>query len=307
MSQSLAIHRMSLDSFDRKSIDQVVDAANLEHLLLDHGHFTGEVSRFISPQLVFDTGIYTQPIIARGSLSSDKVALGFLTSEHGRGYFNGKPFHGREVLLYTESTELNCLLENGTRWTGLHISRSLLEQMGLNCPKTWAGILASDSNLSDEVASTIHNTLSAMANNHENLVEQVLYEETLIAVSSVISSHDNRRSQFRVNNSYRLVSQVQEYIDHHYNQPLKINEICADFNVTIRTLQRSFYKALGISPYRYLSLFRLNMARERLLAADPQVHTITGIAHACGIFHLGRFSQEYHKVFGELPLKTLRK
>jgi AraC family ethanolamine operon transcriptional activator len=305
MSESLSINRLRLDSFKRDTIDRVVDAAKLEHLQVKPGQFTGEVARFSSEQFVFDTGAYSQPIIARGSLSTDRVTLGFLTSEQGHGHFNGTSFSGRAALFYTEGSELNCLLEKGTRWTGLHVQRTILEQMGLDCPQTWDGLITADHTQIDRVSTAVLNTLAAVNRNDAICAEQVLHEETLLAMASIIPGHDERSHKSGADNSYRLVRAAQEYIDHHYDNPLRISELCAEFNINIKTLQRAFKKILGMTPHRYLMLHRLSVARKLLLAADQQAHHVTDIAHNCGLFHMGRFSHDYRKMFGELPMQTL--
>ena len=47
-------------------------------------------------------------------------------------------------------------------------------------------------------------------------------------------------------------------------------------------------------------------ARAMLEAARPGA-TVTRVAHDCGLAHLGRFSQEYARHFGESPSETLRR
>jgi AraC family transcriptional regulator, ethanolamine operon transcriptional activator len=303
--ESVSIHRLRLDSFKPDTVNRVVDAAELEHLQVSPGQFTGEVVRFSSEQFVFDTGAYSQPIIARGSLSAEKVALGFLTSERGRGHFNGKDFEGRAALCYTEGSELDCLLEKDTRWTGFQIDRTILEQMGLDCPRTMAGLITAGSVKTDRISAAVLNTLAALNENDVLRAEQVIYEETLLAMSSIVSTCDEHTDQSGADNSYRLVGAVREYIDHHFDKPLRIGELCAEFNINIKTLQRAFKKILGMTPHRYLMLHRLSVARKLLLAADQQAHHVTDIAHNCGLFHMGRFSHDYRKMFGELPMQTL--
>ena len=55
---------------------------------------------------------------------------------------------------------------------------------------------------------------------------------------------------------------------------------------------------------RYLRSYRLALARKHLLTAQL---TETEIATAAGIFHFGRFAQDYVREFGERPSETLRR
>jgi hypothetical protein len=60
-----------------------------------------------------------------------------------------------------------------------------------------------------------------------------------------------------------------------------------------------------ISPMRYLRNARFQRAHEALRAASADA-SVTEIAMHCGFTHMGRFSVEYRKRFGETPSKTLR-
>ncbi len=57
-------------------------------------------------------------------------------------------------------------------------------------------------------------------------------------------------------------------------------------------------------PARYLLARRLNQVR-RDLQASPSLN-ITDAALLRGFGHLGRFSQHYYRLFGELPSQTRR-
>ncbi|MGK7938928.1 MAG: helix-turn-helix domain-containing protein [Crocosphaera sp.] len=51
---------------------------------------------------------------------------------------------------------------------------------------------------------------------------------------------------------------------------------------------------------------RLNGIRRALLLADPKINTVKNIAYNWGFWHLGHFSVDYKKMFGETPAQTLR-
>ena len=89
-------------------------------------------------------------------------------------------------------------------------------------------------------------------------------------------------------------------------RPLTISALAAEAHVSVRTLQESFRRHLGISPMAYLRKVRLRRAHEDLRAADPSMTTVASIAHRWGFTHLGRFAAVYQTAFGEPPMATLR-
>jgi transcriptional regulator GlxA family with amidase domain len=56
---------------------------------------------------------------------------------------------------------------------------------------------------------------------------------------------------------------------------------------------------------RYLRNARFQRAREVLRRTTPEAR-ITDIAMSCGFGHMGRFSAEYRRRFGESPSETLK-
>lgn len=89
-------------------------------------------------------------------------------------------------------------------------------------------------------------------------------------------------------------------------RPWTIGELAAECSCSVRTLQAGFGRAFGLSPSAYLQNLRMDRARRDLQAADPQVATVSQIAHSWGFGHHGRFSLNYRSRFGESPSETLR-
>jgi AraC-like DNA-binding protein len=61
----------------------------------------------------------------------------------------------------------------------------------------------------------------------------------------------------------------------------------------------------GSSPMGYFKKRRLTGARLALLRGDPETDLVKCAALGAGLTHMGRFSAEYHQLFGELPTATL--
>src|SRR3954470_3353291 len=77
-------------------------------------------------------------------------------------------------------------------------------------------------------------------------------------------------------------------------------------NVSPRTLQRQFQTFVGKSPLAALQDIRFEHARRALLRAMPHA-SVAEIAYRTGFRHLGRFSLDYRRRFGEPPSQTLHR
>jgi len=106
--------------------------------------------------------------------------------------------------------------------------------------------------------------------------------------------------------SKTFLQRVEEYISAHCTESLTLADLAKVAGVSGRTLLAGFRHHRGISPMRLLKTSRLDRARAGLLAADPGSVSVTTVALECGFQHLGRFSVEYKRRFGESPSATLQ-
>lgn len=102
------------------------------------------------------------------------------------------------------------------------------------------------------------------------------------------------------------VTRAQLYIGAHLDDAMTVGDVAAAAGVAHRTLYKHFHDIRGTSPMRYARDCRFAGVREALLQASLQ-DSVTTIAVQWGFCHLGRFSVEYRKRYGERPSETLRR
>ncbi|QWS32862.1 helix-turn-helix transcriptional regulator [Curtobacterium aetherium] len=97
-----------------------------------------------------------------------------------------------------------------------------------------------------------------------------------------------------------------EFLHEHAAEPLSVSDIARAADLSVRALQESFQRTLDRTPMNYLREIRLRRVRADLLAAEPGTGSVAEIAARWGFTHMGRFSGEYLRRFGEYPRRTLR-
>ncbi len=85
-----------------------------------------------------------------------------------------------------------------------------------------------------------------------------------------------------------------------------LKDLARTAGVSTRTLQRQFQAFLGQTPVEALRTIRLEHARLDLLRGERGI-SVADIATRWGLAHLGRFSIEYRRRYGEKPSQTLRR
>lgn len=100
-----------------------------------------------------------------------------------------------------------------------------------------------------------------------------------------------------------LVSRVLEYIGAHYDEPLSLDGLAAQFYVSKYYLSHTFQQSVGISLYRYILLKRLLNAKERLSSgSSPGI-----VCQQCGFGDYANFYRAFKSKYGISPREYLNK
>ena len=105
---------------------------------------------------------------------------------------------------------------------------------------------------------------------------------------------------------YSVVRHACQMVHERIRENINTRELASELNVNVRMLERGFAEVIGVGPYRYAKLCKLNAIRKELLEQPFSRTTVTQVAHGYGISQLGHFSHCYRRMFGELPSDTLR-
>ena len=101
-----------------------------------------------------------------------------------------------------------------------------------------------------------------------------------------------------------LVKQAIAYLHQNYHRSISRLEIAEEINVNQDYLTRVFKQELGISPWDYLTRYRIFHAKERLLATDENVGKI---GYQVGFSDVAYFSRVFRRHTGLSPSKFRRK
>lgn len=135
-----------------------------------------------------------------------------------------------------------------------------------------------------------------------------IFEQFITTALLLSHPHNHSQALERLNKAVapRGVRRAIDYMQSHLHAPLTLADIIAASGVPGRTLLKHFKDWRGVSPMRHLRNVRLARARQALLRASAD-DSVTEIAMSLGFTHMGRFSLEYRRHFGERPSQTLTK
>ena len=213
--------------------------------------------------------------------------------------------HTKTVINHTANTEKliiridRALLENTCQQI---LGRTLLNHIEFDAAlplstiagKRWLGMvswiydyLSEDETLSPLMKSQIEN----------NLVNMLLSIQPHNYSAELLSDTPSLAPFF--------IKRVEAYIEDHAHEPISINDMAEYAGVSSRSLFTSFRRYRNTSPMRYLKEVRLRYVHEELMRSSVGVETVTAVAFKWGFSHLGHFTTDYKRRFGESPSETL--
>ena len=200
--------------------------------------------------------------------------------------------------MFTVSLPLNDVLEAAGRIGGTRAQATLLRSEARRCSeadlvKLRTGLLRLGESL---CRSNTNTTPSHLAPIVEDLCRRVAE-----AWIGGIAGDWQRTTRSRA----KVIRSAQDVIHGRAAEPLTVMELCQQTGVSERTLEYAFQERFGVSPKRYLMMYRFHGVRRALRQSDPSATKIADVANTWGFWHMGQFAADYRKLFSELPSQTL--
>ena len=104
----------------------------------------------------------------------------------------------------------------------------------------------------------------------------------------------------------KIVRDAQQVLAENAEHKLDMDDLCEIAGVSKRTLFRAFQSYVGMSPARYIKLYRLSRAHIELCHSNKRDTQVGLVAYKWGFHHFGRFAADYRAIFNQSPSDTLK-
>ena len=302
---------------DPYEYQNAVRASTTRILVSKPGTFKANLTRINLHRLWMQRGEETLGRLVHSALNTSRITVFFLADDQQAPIQKrGREFSSGEILFYTKGDEHYHRSFAECRWGTMSLPPDNLAAAGraiagydLNPPTENRRVrpppelmarLLSLHKAAGQLAATVPDILA-----HPEVaraLEQELARMMVRCLTEGITPEPDHHRHYRV----PVMRRFEQVLKENPDDPLHIPEICAAIGVGERTLRLHCTEYLGMSPWRYLWLRRMNLVRHALALADPATTTVTEIATARGFWELGRFALAYRTLFGELPSETLR-
>lgn len=299
-----------LTSYDPEEMGEQHDYWDVEHHQLGRGRFFGQISSIYTHRMQISWTRREPGIWIKGGIPKGTVILTAVVRSKGPVVSRGELLEPNEVYVLKEGEELDFRTSAPSELFTIAVEENMLRDhmaafygMSLEQFRTRQRVLL-EKTIVPMVRKRSKNLLVHAIRNRAVFQN----EETGIPLETQILSAFLGHLQQPTNcldipHRRRMAKNAETLMRSLLQETVSITDICRQLKVAERTLHQGFKELFGLSPKAYLQQMRLGSARQDLLAAS-RAENISDIAMKWGFYHLSRFTQQYKRMFGELPSCT---
>ncbi len=286
---------------------------DIDHLQLTQGAYQSSVDIVHTPNMQFTKATHHVGIFERGSLISGAViiAIPLLSANIERPYYCGSQLAEQECPVLHSGGEYEILSSGAEIDFAIAIDAGILDtETILLTGSPFASLVRSHrvsiqkldqlrlvQSISLLMQELKHNPPQFLAE-QQKLLETQLIKQLLMSIIPPSSKKKFLPNRKQVARKAELL--IRQYPQHN----MTIEQICHYIGCSARSLHLGFKECYGTTPRQYAHTVALNSAQNQLLQQTTN-KSISNIALGLGFAHLGRFSQQYQQLFGELPRDTV--
>jgi len=283
---------------------------------LSAGKFDGAVTeiRFLDTQIYGERSNQSVRMTGDGIPGTRNFTIPYDMS--GSGSFHGHPLADDSLLMFAYGDSLDCRTPQELHLAGVSFDTGVLAEhlestSRVDVVHRLAGkhVVPADRSAIGRMRLLILSMLATLVGDpvllEDESIQRNLQNSLLDSVSTLLSTSEEL---LPVPTSYSarraIVERTKDYVMANIGEPLTIADLCRAAAVSRRNLEYCFNEVLAQSPAQYLRTVRLNCVRREL--RKEEATNVQDVAARWGFWHMSRFAQSYHAMFGELPSETLR-
>ncbi|MDE2454657.1 MAG: helix-turn-helix domain-containing protein [Burkholderiales bacterium] len=281
----------------------------LHYEQLSAGGFAGSLRQLQLPGMRLVMESLNRAVRQVGEMGAGDIGFAMGVEPHAPAYFHGQRLD-RDSIMIGRGDELDLTTPAGWTLIGIVVDAGLLGELWQQLyHKPWSAwlehklVVQARAGTAQALRAAHFSALDTAAA-HPALLESPaarlqLRDAILIDWIEAIPAQVDAPAGDNLAARRRLVERACRIVAERPERAPTILELCREIGAGPRKLEHCFAEVLGMSPARYLRAIRLNGAR-RELEREPAA-AVHDVAARWGFWHMGAFSADFKRQFGELP------
>jgi len=265
-----------------------------------------------TPRIQLSYMNYHTPMMIEGVYPKGTVILSFVRTE-GKVHEKNRTYESDTVITLADNKAFDLIVSKPHEIYTIAVEETLFKTVFQNCFNRLFSTVERSEDIFFASEEVIEKYIAAFKEWMEVLREksgeqtpnEIYREIEEKMLSSLFTFYSFRAKE--INYLPKCIRETRAILRQYITDTYTISDLVDELQISPRTLQYDCKKYLGFTPKEYQQYIRLNEIRKTLLESKDAGLHIADIAHKYNFFHMGHFSSEYKKTFGETPSQTLRR
>lgn len=312
MFRALTVDRREIDGFE--GLQEAVKGTHFDIMQLGRGKMYGSVEHVGIGDFTLSLSTFNRGICAQRTSTDDKILIGMLLGATDRVKHWSFDMTPGDIVLIPPLAEHHAVHCDAASYAVIRLDPrevpSMFDDLMLGDKEFWHEKIRfrADANVAAFAAQSLSRLVVHLGRQKMALSPGAaeFWKRAIVNCMAMTICHSlPPESDSRLPSAMKLVRLVEDYLHAIGDRPLHISEICATLGLSRRSLHRAFHEIFGIGPVTFLRQKRLCAVYSILRASSAATTTVSEVAIEHGFVELGRFSRDYHIMFGEYPSQTL--
>jgi AraC-like DNA-binding protein len=315
MGQHLTVASRELDGFE--GMHNAVSGTHVDVVQLGRGRLHGRLAHIGSRNFSLSIGSFNVGLRVERVSTDEKLIIGMLLHAADRVTHWSFDLQPADVLLIPALTEHHGVFKGASCYAAIRLNLNELPAIfggdpRLGDPENWRikNHYRADPGIGMLAAQRLPLIANDLAQRGDTLSlgAAEFWKRTIVeCMTATITASLPPDNCGYLPSALKLVRNVEDCLEAAGDRPLHLSEVCFALRASRRSLHRAFHEVYGIGPVTFLRRKRLCAVHTILKSSAPGTKTVAGVALEQGFTELGRFSQNYHVMFGEYPSQTLKR
>ncbi len=229
----------------------------------------------------------------------DTYAIGWTLAGVQRFNYRGEARHsqpGRTLVLHPDELhDGRAGTEVGFHYRVVYVEPELIQNVlgGKPLPFIEGGL---------SLDSRLYAAAGGLLGDFEHDLDPLQYEDAVYDLAIAMNDVSEHNRDTRLSFDYRAADLARQYILAHLDRHITLEDLERVSGRDRWKLSRDFRTLFGTSPYRYLTMRRLDSVRDMILAGE----SLAQAALACGFADQSHMNRNFKKTFGLTPKQWLK-
>lgn len=299
-------------SFSFQDVDLLRESVlkwNLEVFPLEVAELKYNITQALTPQFLIGEGNFSCKTEQRGATPPGFRTFVIPANDAVNYCWRGRNLNGNHLSLFPLNGELHSVSNQTFHVFTVSFHHNLVD----NACKTLGSIKLEEAIKTENVWRINGSTMQKMRVFAAAIIRQLahgesitrLQQELLLEILLAVRNSEEARPKVELIQKHNMLKRATDWMRLHVIEPQPLSKFYNEMGMSERAIQTAFKDQFGLTLKSYYKNYRLSKVRHALKLADSR--SVSEIAAHYGYWHMGQFSKDYKKLFGELPTHTLKR